>query len=140
MAEQTNLFEDLKGVLTEFKTFLDQNVGAVRPAIQQITGMFPQVGELIDKLADLMQKLRDEIQRLDVNNVPGLAQVTQFTTMTRSFLTSAKSLMPGEAATIDGVLNIVNVVGSLPSLDAVKQEILTLIDAIKGHIVSLKPT
>ena len=34
----TNIFEELKDLLTEFKTFLDQNVPTIRPAIVVVTG------------------------------------------------------------------------------------------------------
>ena len=41
-----------------------------------------------------------------------------------AFLNTAKALLPDEAATIDQVLGAANVIGSLPSLDQVKAEII----------------
>ena len=70
----TNIFEELKNLLTEFKTFLDQNVPTIRPAIQQIAKMFSQIVELIDKLIELMNKLKTEISNFDISNIPGLAE------------------------------------------------------------------
>jgi len=135
-----NLFDELKTVLNDFKTFLDTNVPVIKPAIQTIAGMIPQVNEVIDKLVGLMSKLKTAIQNLNPGAIAGdvLGKVTQFSTMTKSFLAAAKNLLPDEAATIDDVLSVVDVVGSLPSLDAVKQEILGLVDAISAHLASLK--
>jgi hypothetical protein len=49
-----------------------------------------------------------------------------------------KTLLPDEADEIDSVLEVANLVTGLPSLDAVKAEILSLIDAITGHLNTLK--
>ena len=134
----TNLFQDLRDVLQDFKTFLDANVPTIKPAIQALTSLLPQISELLDKLIDLMSKLKTEIQNLDVSSVPGLGEVTTFTDKIKAFLNSAKSLLPNEAGTIDDVLEVADVVSSLPSLDQVKSEILNLIDAIAAHLTSLK--
>lgn len=133
-----NLFEELKSVLTEFKTFLDQNVGTIKPAINSIASFIPQINELIDKLVDLMGQLKTEIQNLDVGNIPGLAEASEFTGKITSLLTTTKSLLPDQAGTIDEVLEVANVVSGLPSLDAVKGEIIALLDAINAHLASLK--
>jgi hypothetical protein len=53
-------------------------------------------------------------------------------------LETAKDLLPNEAATIDDVLAVTNVVSSLPSLDAVKDELKQLIDAIVADLNALK--
>jgi phage-related protein len=134
-----NLFQELKDVLEDFKTFLDQNVPTIRPAIQAIAGLIPQVTELLDKLVDLMNKLKTEINSLDVNAIPGLDEATQFINRVKAFLDAAKNLLPEEAGTIDEVLSVADVVGSLSGLDEVKQDILDLIDAIVAHLNSLKP-
>lgn len=135
----TNLFQELHDVLQEFKTFLDQNVPTIAPAIQAIASLVPQVTELIDKLVELMNKLKTEIQSLDVSAIPGLDEATEFITKVKGFLDAAKNLLPDEAATIDDVLAVADVVGGLSGLDDVKQEILDLIDAIVAHLNSLKP-
>ena len=134
-----NLFQELNDVLQEFKTFLDQNVPTIRPAIQAIASLIPQVTELIDKLVDLMGKLKTEIQNLDVSAIPGLSEATEFINMVKGFLAAAKNLLPDEAATIDEVLAVADVVGGLSGLGDVKQEILDTIDAIIAHLNSLKP-
>ena len=134
-----NLFQELHDVLQEFKTFLDSNVPTIRPAIQAIASLIPQVTELVDKLVDLMGKLKTEIQSLDVSAIPGLSEATEFITKVKGFLDAAKNLLPDEAATIDDVLAVADVVGGLSGLDDVKQEILDTIDAIVAHLNSLKP-
>jgi phage-related protein len=136
----TNLFEEMKSVLTDFKTFLDQNVGTIRPAVQTLAGMIPKITELIDLLIGLMDRIKTEIQNLNVNAIPGIGQVSTFTDKVRGFLTTAKDILPDDAdSTVEEVLSVANVVSSLPSLDQVKQELIALIDAIKTHLTSLKP-
>lgn len=134
-----NLFDELKDALTKFKNFLHDNVGTIKPAIQALKSIVPQVTELLDKLIDLMGKLKTEIDKLNPGAVgAGLAKVTEFTTGVKTLLEKAKDLLPNEAATIDDVLAVTNVVSSLPSLDAIKNEIKQLIDAIVADLNALK--
>jgi hypothetical protein len=137
MAEQT-LFEQLKSVLTDFKNFLDDNVGTIKPAIQAIASIVPQVNELLDELVGLLDKLKAEIASLDVGAIPGLAEVSGFTGKIPALLDAAKKLLPDEAGSIGTIGDIADVVGGLPSVDAVKTELLALIDAVRAHLVSLK--
>lgn len=139
MATPANLFQELKDVLTTFKKFLDTNVNTIKPAITALKAIVPQVTELLDKLADLMGKLRTEINNLNPGAVGGgLTQVTQFTNSAKTLLETAKNLLPNEASTIDEILSVISVVSSLPSLDAIKTEIIQLIDAITVHLNTLK--
>lgn len=133
-----NLFEELKAALTSFKQFLDTNIAVIKPAIQALKSIVPQVTELITKLIDLMGKLKTEINNLNPGVVGDLAKVTEFTNATKTLLTTAKDLLPNEAGTIDDVLGVVNVVSSLPSLDAIKAEIIALIDSIVANLNQLK--
>lgn len=135
----TNLFEELKTALTSFKNFLDTNVATIKPAIQALKSIVPQITELITKLIDLMNKLKTEINNLNPGQVgAGLTKVTEFTAAAKTLLEKAKDLLPNEAGTINDVLAVVNVVGSLPSLDAVKAEIVSLIDSIIANLNQLK--
>lgn len=136
----TNIYQELKDVLEDFKGFLDTNVPTIRPAIQALSSLIPQVTELLDKLIDLMNKLHSEIEKLDVGAIPGLEQASQFTGKIKDFLGAAKNLLPDEAATIDEVLAVADVVTGLPSLDTVKADILKLIGEIIDHLKSLKPS
>jgi hypothetical protein len=133
----TNLYEDLKKALSDFKTFLDANVGTIKPAIQALKAMVPQVGTFLGKLISLMNQLKAEVQKLDPSAIPGLDKVTIFTQSTKTLLQTAKSLMPDQAVAIDDVLAVADVVTGLPSLEQVKQEILDLIDAIIVHLNTL---
>jgi phage-related protein len=133
-----NLFEELKAALTSFKQFLDTNVATIKPAIQALKSIVPQVTELITKLIDLMGKLKTEINNLNPGVVGDLTKVTEFTNATKTLLTTAKDLLPNEAGTIDDVLGVINVVSSLPSLDAIKAEIIALIDSIVANLNQLK--
>jgi phage-related protein len=137
MAEK-NLFDQLKDVLQDFKTFLDSNVPTIKPAIQAIASLIPQVTELIDKLVGLMNSLKTEINKLDVNAIPGLAEASNFTSKIKTLLDAAENLLPDQKSTIDDVRSVADVVTGLPSLDAVKAEIIALIDAINVHLNSLK--
>jgi hypothetical protein len=134
----TNLFQELKDVLQDFKDFLDENVATIRPAINALAGLIPQINDLLNLLIGLMNSLRTEIENLDVSGIPGLEEVSMFTTRIRAFLEAARSLLPDQAGTIDEVLSVADVVTSLPSLDEVRAEILALITAIIGHLESLR--
>lgn len=134
----TNLYQDLKDALQEFKTFLDTESAAIKPAIQALKSIIPQIGDLLDKLISLMGQLKTEITNLDVSAVPGLSQVSTFTAGIKTLLTTAENLLPKQKTAIDEVLSVVNVVSSLPSLDTVKADILSLIDAIIADLNSLK--
>ena len=137
MAEK-NLFEELKDVLQDFKDFLDTNVPTIKPAIQALASLIPQVTELIDKLVGLMNSLKTEINKLDVSAIPGLAEASNFTSKIKTFLDAAENLLPDQKSTIDDVRSVADVVTGLPSLDAVKAEILSLVDDIIAHLNSLK--
>ena len=133
----SNLYQDLKNALTDFKTSLDKNVATIKPAIQALKSIVPQIGDLVTKLIDLMNKLKAEIQNLNVGGVPGLSQLAGFTAAAKSLLETAESLLPDQKGSIDDVLSVVNVVGGLPSLDTVKADILKLIDDIIADLNSL---
>ncbi len=137
MADQS-LFEQLKEVLADFKTFLDGNVPTIKPAIQAIASLIPQVTDLIDLLADLVGKLKTEISNLDVSNIPGLAEVAELTGKIPALLDAAKKLLPNETASIEAIADVADVVTGLPSIEAVQAEIISLLDAIAAHLVSLK--
>ena len=133
-----SLFEDLKTALQEFKDFLDDNVNTIKPAIAALKSIVPQITDLLDKLVELMGKLKTEIQDIDVNAIPGLAEASEFTEKMTGFLNAMKTLLPDEADEIDDVLEVAELVTGLPSLESIKAEILSLIDAIVGHLNTLK--
>ena len=138
MAEKT-LYEELKDVLEDFKTFLDDNVATIKPAITALASVIPKITDLIDLLIELMGKIKTEIENLDVSSIPGLSEVSEFTDSIKTLLETSKDLLPDDAmGTADDVLEVVNVVSGLPSLDDVKAEIISLIDAIVVHLNSLK--
>jgi hypothetical protein len=139
MPNPQNLYQDLKNALEQFKGFLDTNAPVIKPAIGPInTALGGRLFELLDKLIALMNQLKTEINGINVGAVPGLSQVSQFTTAVKTLLETSKNLLPNEAATIDDVLGVVNVVSSLPSLDTVKADIISLINDIIGHLNNLK--
>jgi hypothetical protein len=137
MADTANLYKDLQNALTDFKTFLRNNITVIKPAIQAAKAIFPPVGDLVNKLITLMGQLKTAVQSLDVKNIPGLSQLSTFTTAAQTLLTTAENLLPDQKSNIDSVLSVVNVVGSFPSLDTVKQDILNLITDIIGDLNSL---
>lgn len=134
----SNLYQDLKDALQQFKDFLDANVPVIKPAIAALRTAVPQVGELLDRLIELMGRLKTEIQNLNVGAIPGLSQVAQFTEGVRTLLTTAQNLLPDQRPAIDEVLAVVSVVSGLPTLDTVKGDILVLIDHITGKLNELK--
>lgn len=133
-----NLYQDLKNALQEFKTFLDANVAIIKPAIQALASLIPQINELVDKLIALMNSLKTEIQNLNVSGIPGLDKVSAFTQAIKTVLTTAENLLPEKKSDIDSVLAVTDVVTGLPSLDQVKQDILNLLDGIIQDLNQLK--
>jgi ABC-type transporter Mla subunit MlaD len=138
VADTSNLYQQLKDALQQFKQFLDGAAATLAPAIKQLETMVPQISDLITKLIDLMNQLHDAVNQIDVNNIPGLQQVTQFTTGVTTLLQTAESLLPAEKAAIDDVLTAASVVTQLPSLSDVKQQILDLLTGIIGDLQALK--
>jgi hypothetical protein len=133
-----NLYEDLRNALRDFKQFMDANVGTIKPAYQAIVNVVPRLESLVDELNDLLNRVKTEIQNLNVSAIPGLDQVSSFTEQVGTFLDSARTLLPSESATIDEISSALDVVGGLPSVDEVKGEIISLIDAVRGHLTGLK--
>jgi hypothetical protein len=137
MAEKT-LFDELKDVLQDFQTFLHDNVATIRPAIQAIASLIPQVNDLIDLLLDLMGKLKTAINELDVSAIPGVGDVAEFTGKIPALLDAAKKLLPDESSSIDAIGDVADVVTGLPSVEDVKATLIQLIDAITADLSSLK--
>lgn len=133
----SNVFQDLKTALTDFKAILDTNAATIKPAIQALKAILPQAGDLVSQLITLLNQLKTNIQNLDVSNVTGLPQLSSFATSAETLLLTAENLMPDQESKIDTVLGELSVIQALPSLDAVKQDILTLIDGIIGDLNSL---
>lgn len=134
-----NLFEDLKEVLQDFKDFLDDKVSVIKPAITALRSIIPdQIDDLLNTLIGLMNKVKAEVEKLDVSTIPGLGDAAAFTQQVKNFVNSAKSLLPGSSNEFDAVLSVADVVSGLPSIDEVKGEIISLIDAIVGHLNTLK--
>jgi ABC-type transporter Mla subunit MlaD len=130
----TNLFDDLKKALKDLKDFLAAKKDLIKPAVSALKGLGLPIGDLLTQLITLLNKLKTAIANLDTKQVPGLSDVSAFTGSVRATLQAAKSLLPDEAAQIDQVLGIADVVTSLPSLDQVKKEITDLIDAIVADL------
>jgi len=146
MAEK-NLYQELKDVLEDFKTFLDENVPTIKPAILALASLIPEIVDLIDLLIDLMGDIKTEIENLDISDIPALSEVSEFTEKISNFLDTSVDLLPDDASgTVEDIRSAISVVGGLPSLDEVKQDILDLIGSISTsgtilfHLNSLKPS
>lgn len=138
MAAQ-NLYQELRDILKEFKDFLNSDkFNVIKTAINSLAAMIPQINELITKLVELMDKLKTEINNLNVNNIPGLSDVSSFTEKIKSFLSAAEKLLPNESDTIADVLSVADVVTGLPSLEQLKTEILGLISDVTAKLNELK--
>jgi hypothetical protein len=129
-----NLFDELKKALTDLKAFIDSAKGPIKQAVGALKDLGLPIGDLLTELVGLLGRLQKEVENLDVTNVPGLGQVSTFTTGVRGLLEAARNLLPDESADIDKVLGIADVVSALPSFDEVKAEI---VDLIKTLIVDL---
>lgn len=141
MAGNPNLYQDLQNALQDFKKFLDGNMATIKPAIQALKTVIPQLSDLIDKLIALLGQLKTAIQNLDVGAGQvgnAIQQVSSFTSNVRTVLTTAEGLLPQNKTDIDAVLSAVDVVGSLPSLNDVKDAILKAIDDVVADLNNLK--
>ena len=126
----SNLFQELHDALTQFKQFIEANQATLTAGVSGLKKIVPQVGDLMTKLIALMGQLKDAVNNLNLAAIPGLDKVSQFTTAVTGLLQTAEALLPQQKSAIDDVLNAANVVTGLPSLDAIKQEILDLLSAI----------
>lgn len=139
MPDPQNLYQDLKKALDDFKKFLDDHASEIKPVIGPLNQLLSgRVFELLDKLIDLLTRLKGEINNLSVGSLGPLDKVTEFTNAVKTLLETSKNLLPSEAGTIDDVLGIVQVVGGLPSVDTVKADIISALDAIISHLRDLK--
>ena len=134
----TNLYQNLLKALQEFKAFLDDSLATIKPTIQVLRGIIPAVGTLIDNLINLMGQLKTAIQNLNVGGIPGLDKVTAFTADAKTVVQTGESLIPDQKSTIDDTLGLADVVGGLPQLDPIRNQILSLIDSIVAGLNNLK--
>ncbi|WP_322748770.1 MULTISPECIES: hypothetical protein [unclassified Frankia] len=130
----TNLYDDLKKALQELKDLLESTKTPIQQAVKALKALNLPIGNLITQLSDLLAKLQKEINNLNVNQLPVLSDISGFTGGVRSVLDTAKKLLPDQAADVDEVLRIVDVVGSLPSLKDVQEQIDKLITAILSDL------
>jgi ABC-type transporter Mla subunit MlaD len=130
----SNLFRDLRNALNNLKAILDANSAVLKPAIQTLKSVLPQVGDLLNQLISLMDSLKAEIQNLDVSNVTGLSELASFAASAEAVLQDSEDLLPERKADIDSVLGTLSILESLPSLPAVRQDILTLIDGVIANL------
>lgn len=139
----TNLYTDLKKALSDLKTFLDANTAIIKPVIQPLAQLLPQITDLIDGLIGLLGQLKEAINKLDLNLIPGakdvLPKVTEFTQAAKALLTASETLLPDQAAEIAKVKGFTDLVTGLPAIDQVKKDIIDLIDGVVNDLKQLKP-
>lgn len=133
---QPNLFEELQEALDEFNEFLESNRGTIKPAVAPLDELTDgRVTELINELKGLLGTLREEIDKFDLGQIgDAITEVTGFTQNVRTLLETSKALLPDEADTIDDILDVADIVTSLPSVEQLKDELKQLIDDIIGHL------
>lgn len=134
----TNLYQDLKDLLKEFTDFLDPKVATLKPAIQALAALIPQINDLLTQLVALLGEVKTTVQNLNVGAIEHLDDVTTFTDHIRKFLGEAKKLVPAESSAIDTALGTLDVVGSLPSIDQLRGEIVGLIEHLITTLNGLK--
>lgn len=134
-----NVFQELKNVLTELKTFLDgPTVAAIKTAINTLAALVPQINDVITELITLLTKLDTAIQNLNVGQIGGLDKVATFSKSIKTLLETAKGVLPNETAKIDEVITGIDFVAGLPSVDSLKGEIHTLLGEIIGTLNGFK--
>ncbi|HEX8651031.1 MAG TPA: hypothetical protein VF708_09315 [Pyrinomonadaceae bacterium] len=139
MPDPQSLYQELQHALDDFKNFLNEHADDIQPVIGPLNQLLNnRVFELIDQLVELLTRLRAEIANLNINNLGPLDQVTEFTASIKTLLETSKSLLPNEAGTINDILAAVDVVGGLPTINTVKDDILSAIDVIIERLNFLK--
>lgn len=135
-----NLFDELKDALTNFKTFLHDNLTIIKPVIIALQPLVPKITELIDQLIDLLGKLSVEIDKLDTSSVTDkLDTAAKFTNAVKVLLETAKPLLSdADKPAVDQALEVVSIVNSLPSIQGVKDALKGLIDDIVTDLKLLK--
>jgi hypothetical protein len=133
-----NLFQKLRRILQNYKDFLDANVPTLKPALQALSSLTPQISDAIDTLIDLMSELKAIIQNLDVGSIPGLQVLSSFTEKTKAVLLTSRCLLLEQRSEIASVICVSDILESLPHLEEIKGEIIALIEAIIAHLNSLK--
>jgi len=131
------LFDDLKKALADFKKFLDDNVGTIKPAIIALRSIVPQITDLLTKLIDLITKIKAEVDKLAATPIPGIEKVATLTSGIKTLLQTAEGLLPDEKPAIDEVLKVTDVITGLPSVAQLQAEIDALLDAIIAHLNNL---
>lgn len=136
----TNVFQELKDALADLKQFLTENAATIGPAIKALAEIVPQVNTLIDELTGVLGKLKTEINELNVGGIAGeaLAKLPAFAKSITTVLNTAKTVVPAQASDIDKAVGAVSLVGSVPSLDDVKAEVIQLIDDIIALLDGMK--
>ena len=133
-----NLFQKLRRILQNYKDFLDANVPTLKPALQALSSLIPQISDTIDTLIDLMSELKAIIQNLDVASIPGLQVLSSFAEKTEAVLRTSRCLLLEQRSEIASVICVSDILESLPHLEEIKGEIIALIEAIIAHLNSLK--
>lgn len=134
----TTIYEELRNVLQDFRDFLQPKVDTIKPIINQLASVVPQINQLIDEPIKLLAALKTEITALNVGPLGNIDDAIAFATKVKGFLESAKKLLPDRADEITSAINAAEVVGGLPTLAGVKEQILTLIQELSTMFASLK--
>jgi hypothetical protein len=136
----TNVFQELKDALDDLKKFLEENAATVGPAIKALAEIVPPVNTLIDELISLLETLKSEIGKLNVGGIAEeqLKKLPAFAKSITTMLNAAKTVLPDEASDINEVIGAVNLVGSVPSLDQVKEQVILVIDDIVALLSGMK--
>lgn len=135
-----DVFADLKAVLQSLKDHLDNNVGVIQPALSALRLIVPgQVDALLTGLGDVLTDLVTELQALNVNAVPGLDETGEFAQRVAALAGAVRPLMPDATGRLDALDANASYIASLPSLGAVRADLIALSEAILAHLESLAP-
>jgi hypothetical protein len=137
MPDSANLYQELKDALGTFKQFVDSEKDPLHTAVSTLKPIVPQVGDLLSKLIDLMGQLKTAVNNINVGSIPGLDKISQFTSSATTLLKTAEGLLPQQKSVIDDVLSVANVVTGLPSFTTLKQDIISLLDAVIADLTAI---
>lgn len=133
-----NVYDELKNALTQVKEILDQGIAVIKPAVKTLAGAVPQINELLTKLVGLLDQLKVEINKLDASAIP-VDKVLPFIDGVKTLLDKSRNILPADqGSNIDTALEVVTVIKSIPTPEQIKAEVISLLDAVKNHIASLR--
>jgi hypothetical protein len=135
--EMENYYQAIRDTLHTLKEFLDKNDSAInntiKPGLQTLYGTIPQTRHFIANIIFLLEDFKSRLQRTDVRTIPNIGELTRFATLVDTVLEKSGSLLPDQFDTIQDVHGTARMIGDLPALTELKDDIIKYVEGIVAH-------